>query len=149
MNMRAETATVFWLKLVISDFQWVPMVVVKSEYIPRPHGFPASMETVPHLGIKVLLSVEAAFAGWVSTTGTVSSAFVDIFSSSCWQKERRRDENYASDGIMRSDQKLSKSRGLIRLLASHNLRLGNSTTSSSKTGLRYIRNWNTGLLYST
>ena len=44
MNMRSETATVFWLKFIISDLQWVPMVRLKSATIPRPNvfGFPSS-----------------------------------------------------------------------------------------------------------
>ena len=37
--MRRETATVFWLKFVISDSQYLPIVLLTSSRIPRPHGF--------------------------------------------------------------------------------------------------------------
>jgi hypothetical protein len=42
MNISNDTAIVFWFKLVNSETQWVPTVVLRSDMIPFPQGLAGS-----------------------------------------------------------------------------------------------------------
>ena len=83
MKRRRVTATVFWLKLVISLTQWDKTVRLISATIPRPHAWEGSSLTFPASSTKSSLDTSVPKeSSMVAVCFEINAPAVMVFCSS-------------------------------------------------------------------